>query len=133
MYSQNISPLKSAQQGVVVIEAMIAILIFSFAVLGVIGLQASMIKNTSESKYRADASYIAQREIGLLWTDPGDIANSPELGIHDISNLMPGGSMDVVQLASGQIMVTVNWQAPGDPIMHNFTTVTNITESKVAP
>ena len=54
---------KSTQQGVVLLEAMIAILIFSVGVLAIVGLQAAMIKNTSESKYRADASYIAQHQL----------------------------------------------------------------------
>ena len=37
------SPHKSAQQGVVLIEAMIAILIFSMGVLAIVGLQATML------------------------------------------------------------------------------------------
>ena len=67
-------PAKSAQQGVVLVEAMIAILIFSMGVLAVVGLQAAMIKNTADSKYRADAGYIAQQRIGLMWSDPDNLA-----------------------------------------------------------
>ena len=54
------------QQGVVLLEALIAILIFSLGILGLVGLQASMVKGTSEAKNRAEASYVAQREIGRI-------------------------------------------------------------------
>ena len=52
---------------------MIAILIFSMGVLAIVGLQAAMIKNTADSKYRAEASYIAQKRIGQMWADPDPI------------------------------------------------------------
>ena len=35
--------IKSAQHGIILIEAMIAILIFSIGVLGIVGLQAAML------------------------------------------------------------------------------------------
>ena len=63
---------KSAQQGVVLLEALIAMLIFSMGVLALVGLQAAMIKNTSDSKYRAEASFIAQQRIGMIWADPAN-------------------------------------------------------------
>ncbi len=62
-------PRQSGQQGVILIEVMIAILIFSIGVLALVGLQATMIKNTAEAKYRSEASYIAQSRIGQIWAD----------------------------------------------------------------
>ncbi len=122
---QNPSPLKSAQQGVVLLEAMIAILIFSVGVLAIVGLQAAMIKNTSESKYRADASYIAQQRIGIMWADPANLDSYLEAAT-DISSLLPGGTRTVTKLATGQYLISVNWQLPGD-VPHNLITVANIT------
>jgi type IV pilus assembly protein PilV len=106
-------PLKSAQQGVVIIETMIAILIFSFAVLGIVGLQATMVKNTTDAKYRADASYIAQQRLGRLWTDPTNLGNNLEAET-DISSVLPGGLVTVTQPVANQIRVTVGWTAPGE-------------------
>ena len=124
------SPLKAAQQGVVLIEAMIAIVIFAFGVLGIVGLQAAMVKNTSEAKYRSEASYIAQQYIGALWVgDPNLLASNPLVGsIQDISNTLPNGSVTINQPTPGQITVRVTWQAPGES-QHNFTTNTNISGS----
>ena len=115
-----------AQRGVVLLEAMIAILIFSMGVLAVVGLQAAMIKNTSASKSRADASYIAQQRIGQMWADSDNLNNylEPAPGT-DISNLLPNGTRTVVQTAAGQFQVTITWQEPGEAA-HQFVTVANI-------
>ena len=106
-------PTQLSQQGVVLVEAMIAILIFSMGVLAIVGLQAAMIKNTADSKYRADASYIGQQRIGQMWADPDNLATYLEANT-DISALLPGGARTVTQLAVGQFLVTVGWTAPGE-------------------
>ena len=119
--------LKSAQQGVVLIEAMIAILLFSIGVLAIVGLQAVMIKNTADSKYRAEASYIAQKRIGQMWADPVNIATYVETNF-DISAVLPGGTRTVALTAAGQYQVTVTWLQPGaGETTHNFTTTVFIT------
>ena len=124
-FMHKISPLKSVQEGVVLLEAMIAILIFSVGVLAIVGLQGAMLRNTSDSKYRADASYIAQQRIGAMWADPGNLVNYLEAST-DISSLLPSGRRTVTQPVVGQFVVTVTWQLPGD-VSHNLVTVANIT------
>lgn len=140
MRKQQISPLNSAQQGVVLIEAMIAILIFTFGVLGIIGLQAAMVKNTSESKYRADASNIAQQAIGQMWSNPNQLPTKanpclayPNLGVVTPVVSLPNGSITVVQPSAppnpgpctSEYLFVVTWQAPGEQA-HNFTTLARI-------
>lgn len=124
---QSSSPLKSAQQGVVLIEAMIAILIFSIGVLGIVGMQANMVRNTSDAKYRADASDIAQQRIGQIWADPDPTRTGypgyTESGV-SISSLLPNGTRTTTQ-SGVQFTVTVTWQEPGGD-QHKFTTTANI-------
>lgn len=62
-----ISPRKSSQQGAVLLEALIAILIFSIGVLGIIGLQARMIVDAAEAKYRNEAGFFVNRLLGEMW------------------------------------------------------------------
>lgn len=114
----------AAQHGAVILETLISILIFSMAVLALVGLQASMIKNTSDSKYRADAGYLAQQRIGAMWADPDNVAVYLEQNT-DISLQLPGGTRSVTQIAPGQYQVTITWQVPGEP-MHNLTTIASI-------
>lgn len=119
------SPTLSVQQGVVLLETLIAILIFSMAVLALIGLQAAMIKNTSDAKYRADASHIAQQRIGAMWADQANLSSYIETNT-DISAQIPGGKRTVAQIgATTQYQVTVTWQQPGGT-QHSFTTFANI-------
>lgn len=123
-FKQRTSPLKSAQHGVVLVEAMIAILIFSIGVLGIVGMQANMIRNTSDAKYRVDASDIAQRRIGQIWADPSNAATYIEATSTVISTMLPNGTRTTT-MSGVQFTVTVGWQEPGgDP--HSFTTIANI-------
>jgi type IV pilus assembly protein PilV len=114
---------KSLQEGVVIIEALIAILIFSMGVLALVGLQAAMIKNTSENKFRSDASFLAQERLGQLWADPENLANNA--GVTDVSNILPNGTTTVVVGSRGLVTVTVNWQEPGGDA-HRYETSTYI-------
>ena len=123
----KVKPLPQLQDGVVLLEALIAILIFSLGVLGIIGLQATMIKSTSEAKYRSEASYLAQQRIGEMWATPTNLAAFIENDV-DISatSLLPGAKRTVTQTATGAYIVTITWQLPGEA-QRNFTTSANIT------
>lgn len=115
---------KHAQQGVVLLEALVAVLLFSMGVLALVGLQAAMVKNTSDSKYRSEASFIAQQRIGMMWSDPSNAAALVENGTV-ISDQLPGGTRTVTQTVPGQFTITVTWTQPNQP-QHNFTTTATI-------
>ena len=110
------------------LEALIAILLFSMGVLAIVGLQATMVKNVADSKYRADAGYIAQQVIGQMWLLDADDPNygtnlEPFLKQNvDISSLLPGGMQSVTQPTPGQFTVVVGWTAPGETPAANDTT-----------
>ena len=135
MNRRSRSPSPASQQGVVLLESLIAILIFSLGVLGIVGLQATMIKSTTEAKYRSEASYIAQQRIARMRVaaglnangTPNDALLDPYLEVAtDISSLLPGGTRTVSRAAIGApYVVTVTWQQPGEP-QHNFTTAASI-------
>lgn len=110
----NHSPITPAaqQKGVVLLEALIAILIFSFGVLALAGLQASMIQNTTEAKYRAEAAFIAQDKISEIWI--GGQALGAYIKTDDPVPQLPSGKMTVAVVgATGEIKVTVKWTVPG--------------------
>ncbi len=115
---------KPAQHGVVLLEALVAVLLFSMGVLALVGLQAAMVKNTSDSKYRSQASFIAQQRIGIMWSNPSNASAYVENNT-DISARLPGGTRTVTEPVPGQFSVSVTWQQPGQP-QHNFTTIATI-------
>lgn len=114
---------QSSQQGVVIIEAMIAILIFSVGVLGIVGMQANMVKNTSESKFRSDASYIAQQQIGMLWVAPSLPADGSTTTT-TLTDQLPNGELTIIR-SGDNYTVTITWQQPGETT-HNYTTIATI-------
>jgi type IV pilus assembly protein PilV len=57
------------QKGVMLLEALIAILIFSIGILALVGLQATSISMSSDAKYRSTASMLANQMIGRMWND----------------------------------------------------------------
>lgn len=112
------------QSGIVLLEALLAILIFSIGVLAVAGLQASMVKNTTDSKFVADANYIAQQRVGAMWADPGNLAAYVEADTN-ISAVLPGGTRSVALVAGNTYQITVSWQQPGQP-RRTYTTIATI-------
>lgn len=56
-----------AQSGVMLIEALIALLIFSVGVLGIVGLQSTAAKVSGDARYRSEAALLANELIGRMW------------------------------------------------------------------
>ena len=123
-----------SQRGVVLLESLIAILIFSIGILGAVGLQATVIKNTSEAQYRAVASSYVQQRIGVIAVDAYALgaAGYGEVGtnISDASGL-PNGSRTTIRsdpadvqcaLDVGCYSVKVTWNTPGGDT-HNVTSL----------
>ena len=109
-------PLPSAQKGVVLLESLIGILVFSLGLLALTGLQAAMIKNTDDAKYRAEAAFVAQQKLSEVWLN---VDGNNQIAGYNEGNLavpqLPGGSMDVEVAPDNSclVTVTVNWQLPG--------------------
>lgn len=57
---------KTRQSGSALLESLIAILIFSFGVLGLVGLQAAMIGGAADAKYRNEAGFFVNRLLGEM-------------------------------------------------------------------
>lgn len=116
-------PAPQLQQGVVLLEALIGIMVFSLGLLALTGLQAAMIKNTDDAKFRAEASFIAQQKLSEIWLNNGGktVITGYNMDKADIGQL-PNGKISVV--ASGAnclVTVTVDWKAPGSA-QHTYLT-----------
>jgi type IV pilus assembly protein PilV len=57
------------QNGSVLLEALIAILIFSMGILAIVGLQANAFNSVGEAKYRLEASYLANQIVSTMWAE----------------------------------------------------------------
>ncbi len=128
--------------GFLLIEVLIALLIFMFGILGLIGLQASLTRATTDSKVRADAAYLASEMVGRLWSDTTNVANYDGSGCASttlcaewqskVASALPSGSGSVAVSvdASGNaaVTVTITWAGP-DKQTHTYTTSTNVVKA----
>jgi type IV pilus assembly protein PilV len=121
MVHTKINP-QHSQAGFLLLEVLIAILVFSLGILAIVGLQATMVKNSTDARFRAIASQVAEQRIAQQWAAPAVRINDTDT---DISNVLPSGTRTIVWGAGAnqnQLTVTVTWQQPGGD-QHQFTTV----------
>ena len=60
---------KSHQKGVMLLEALIGVLLFSIGIIAMMGLQANALATAGETKYRSEASFIAEEFISDMRND----------------------------------------------------------------
>jgi len=61
--------MRQQQQGVMLIEALIGILIFSIGILALIAMQASAISAQADAQVRIEAANLADRLVNKLWVN----------------------------------------------------------------
>lgn len=125
--------------GVVVLEALIAILVLSFATLGILGLASRALRDAGDAHWRSEAASLAASALARMWTeDPATLAvryDSASGGagfgyVVAAASKLPGvtstTNAPVVTVASGasgasaRVAVTLFWQPPGDARPHRY-------------
>ena len=143
-----------SSRGSVLIEGLIAILLFSIGLLAIVRLQAAAVGDVRDSKVRSDASFLSGQIISQMWADRG--ANSVNLPCyaHPVagacpsaastaardawiasfttpggSNYLPGAleaRQEISVDADSRVTIIIRWQAPGDLAERRFSTVAQI-------
>jgi len=134
------------------LEALIAILIFSIGILAIVGMQATALQDLGEAKYRTEASFLANQVIAEMWggigSDPNQVAanlanyayggsGSPSATVADwvgqVQATLPGAQdfpPTITVAADNSVTVTVRWRAPRETgekaPPHSYTTVAYI-------
>jgi type IV pilus assembly protein PilV len=124
---------RRAQSGAFLLEALIAILIFSFGVLGIVGLQARSLKAVGDAQYRGEAAYYAETLAGRMWAhDPLDVKTyfgaggagftswsdqitAAGTGLPGASTFPPEITFDDLSSINGVMAkIVIYWQSPGE-------------------
>jgi type IV pilus assembly protein PilV len=119
---------RPAQEGVMLIEALLGLLIFSIGILAMIGMQTMAMRATIDSKYRSEASFLANEIIGIMWGDTNDLAGYATSSactkaacadwLTKVGTTLPdatGANAPTIVVATRQVTVTVLWKRPGEP------------------
>lgn len=111
------------QGGMVLVEGLVAIVIFALGVLAIVGMQAATVRQATDAKYRVDASFLVNQAIGMMWSDRANLADyaveEEEVGA------LPNGKRTIA-VDGTQVTVTVTWQMPGESTVHSHSSMTRI-------
>ncbi len=118
------------QNGSVLLEALISILIFAFGVLALFGMQSVALKNMSQANYRATAVFLTSQLVGTVQGDINHLADyayasgTPPAKVQpwlsQVASVLPNGTGTISAVEetttapkNGTLTVTVTWQLPG--------------------
>lgn len=139
------------QSGIVLLEGLIAILIFSLGILAVVGLQAVAVKQVADARYRSEAALLANQLLGTMWVGDrtatalqsnfnsgGKTYNSYSAWLGNastpgtVAGTLPGVAANpptVVVDGAGTVTVTIHWLAPSaaaNAAAHTYVTIAQI-------
>jgi len=144
--SGSMPPHRRSQRGVALIEALIAILIFTFGILGLIGLEASAINFSVDAEDRSRAALFASEVASYMWIN-GTVtvgatqlaawnstsAATPAIWNTSISNTatvgLPSGVLAVTPTAgmTNTADITITWVPTTDKTSTTRTLTTRVT------
>ena len=133
----------SQQKGIMLLEALVGILIFTIGILAMLGMQAVGIRNTIDSKYRSEAAYLANEIVGQMWVDRANISSYDDTGAGNarrtawntrVGSLLPldpanpASTAPEIVISGRQATVTVRWKRPGETTVSQYIMVAQIND-----
>lgn len=151
--SPPLRPLRGARltHGFTLLEVLVALLVFSFGVIGLVGLQASALRLSADARDRGTATFLADQLLArLLIADPAAAADFRHLPdgntpcnpdgaasahpavtgwLQEVAAQLPGADAAyqqvVVNTANREVRVTLCWLPPGGT-PHSLTVVNQV-------
>jgi type IV pilus assembly protein PilV len=148
----------SRHSGFSIVEVLVAILVFSTGIVGLMAAQASAVRGSTDAKYRADAAFLASQILGRMWANRGDLQANPANFAHrpagaacapsgasavdpdvvawlaEVDATLPQASAATQQIVVGAnqaVTITICWQAPGDTAPHKHVVTAQLVGSSI--
>ncbi len=119
------------QAGMGMIEVLVAVLLVSFGILGLVGMQGTSIATISDIRYRSEATALADSMISQLWVETGTdnvlpayVEDNTALPTQWLSqvNRLPGAAANPPTLAASAnnvVTLTIQWQPPNGRVSNH--------------
>lgn len=110
--------IKKNVSGVVLLEVLISILLFSFGVLGLVGLQVVATQSSINSQDRAIASILANDMVSQMWIRKNGSIAAPAVAADiaiwklKVQNSVLSNAIGDVTQAGDIATITITWKAP---------------------
>jgi type IV pilus assembly protein PilV len=108
--------LKQSNSGMVLLEALISILLFSFGILGLVSVQVAATQNSVNSQDRAVASILANDMVSQMWiknsSSVADISGDVAAWKLRVKGSVLSNAIGTVTDVGGIATITVTWKAP---------------------
>jgi type IV pilus assembly protein PilV len=123
------------ENGSAILEALIAITLFSIGVLALVGLQSAMVKQGSQAQFRAEAISLADEINGLMWSDAAHLSSfriadcsekstnkQAEKWRSEVLRRVPKGCGNV-SVTGSDVTISISWQVGSEARnSHTFST-----------
>jgi type IV pilus assembly protein PilV len=133
------------QAGSMLIEALLAVLLFSLGVIAMMGLQAASVTMATDAKYRSDANLLANNLMAQMWSNHESaalITNFQTGGavyntwLADVQAALPGVAAQPPTVvfstpAAGggnMVKIVITWKGPDETAFHTYTALAQITQ-----
>jgi type IV pilus assembly protein PilV len=137
-----------SQSGVMLVEVLIAILIFSVGLLGIVGMQGMAIQQVTDARFRTDAALLANQLIARMWVTDRSVVTlennfATDKPVYDAwvgAADEPGTVLGTLPAAdqkkptvdistTGVATITLFWRAPGETDQlkyHQYVAITQV-------
>lgn len=137
--------MRRPQQGIAMIEVLVAIVILGLGLIGTVALQARTYSALSDTSIRAEATMAAEQLIGLMTTDQANLAAyalakgstpTPQLQAwyNQTLSRIPGATIEVdeapaLKTDGTQVVVTIQWTRKAGTAPDNYRVSAYIAQS----
>lgn len=124
-------PMSRRSRGISLIEVLVVLVLFSFGLIGVVGLQAKAVQNSVSAEDFNRAAMLANEMASAMWTNqnvilPPATITAWNTAVGDPTGRgLPNGT-GTITVAANVATITVNWRAPQDPTATTRSYVTHV-------
>ncbi len=132
------------QRGTSLIEGLLALVVFSIGLMGLLMLLSATLIESGQARYRSEASFLASDLVARLWSGDRSLTSLQsrfgstegddyQAWLRRVQASLPGTSaaanQPVIEIDNERnVIITLVWQTPGEASSHRLMVSTRVTD-----